>query len=373
MTTTNTDRVYGKEIVKDFAVELERRDATKRDFLVSPTDPEFNFNTSGAMLNPHFSLRTNGKYEHFAVNGYCHGLIANRLGIPKAYYDKMREDAPELLEKNVMHWLRERKNKLMLRTLDGRARAFLSERYRPIDNMDLMNAVLPVLQEQNMAIQEGALTDRRLYVKALFPDISDVIPPPDGTHARVDDVVQAGLVISNSEVGAGSVKVEGFVWRLVCRNGLITGASLRKMHIGKALGSDGDSIEEYFRDATKDADDCAFMMKVQDIVRATMDRKLFDDEVNKIRVARGDDIAVGKSEQVIELTRERLRLTQDERDSALHHLIKEGDLSRWGVVNAITRTAQDADSYDRKVELERSASGIVELPKRDWTRMNQDN
>jgi hypothetical protein len=185
--------------------------------------------------------------------------------------------------------------------------------------------------------------------------------------------VQAGLVISNSEVGAGSVKVEGFVWRLVCRNGLITGASLRKMHIGKALGSDGDSIEEYFRDATKDADDCAFMMKVQDIVRATMDRKLFDDEVNKIRVARGDDIAVGKSEQVIELTRERLRLTQDERDSALHHLIKEGDLSRWGVVNAITRTAQDADSYDRKVELERSASGIVELPKRDWTRMNQDN
>ncbi len=40
-------------------------------------------------------------------------------------------------------------------------------------------------------------------------------------------------------------------------------------------------------------------------------------------------------------------VTQGERDSILTHLIRGGDYSKWGMVNAITETANDHPSYDR--------------------------
>ena len=40
-------------------------------------------------------------------------------------------------------------------------------------------------------------------------------------EVAVGDAVQAGFVISNSEVGLGSVKIEPLIYRLVCKNGLV--------------------------------------------------------------------------------------------------------------------------------------------------------
>ena len=50
----------------------------------------------------------------------------------------------------------------------------------------------------------------------------------------------------------------------------------------------------------------------------------------------------------------------------LRHLIEGGDLTRYGLFNAITRAAADLDSYDRATEFERFGGQVVELPKRDW-------
>jgi hypothetical protein len=35
----------------------------------------------------------------------------------------------------------------------------------------------------------------------------------------------------------------------------------------------------------------------------------------------------------------------------LKHLILGGSLTTWGLANAVTRAAQDAESYDRATEL----------------------
>src|ERR1043166_4992015 len=77
---------------------------------------------------------------------------------------------------------------------------------------------------------------------------------------------RAGVVVSNSEVGQGSLRVEALDFRLVCLNGMIREAAVRKAHLGR--GSRGqDAIEdarEYFRLETQQADDRAFFLKVQD-------------------------------------------------------------------------------------------------------------
>jgi hypothetical protein len=50
----------------------------------------------------------------------------------------------------------------------------------------------------------------------------------------------------------------------------------------------------------------------------------------------------------------------------LSHLIQGGDLSRWGLANAITRQSQDEESYDMATQLEVDGGSVIELPSKDW-------
>ena len=84
--------------------------------------------------------------EPLAIRDTAHGQLAERVGIPKAYYDRMREHAPALFDTNVNHWLLASDGRRLVRTLDGHARAILSDRYRMLDNDDLAAVALPVLR-----------------------------------------------------------------------------------------------------------------------------------------------------------------------------------------------------------------------------------
>jgi hypothetical protein len=64
---------------------------------------------------------------------------------------------------------------------------------------------------------------------------------------------------------------------------------------------------------------------------------------------------------------------QDEtKESLLSYLIEGGDLSRYGLLNAITRTAQDQE-WDRGVQMEKDAAEIVELSKSEWESLASKN
>lgn len=41
-------------------------------------------------------------------------------------------------------------------------------------------------------------------------------------------------------------------------------------------------------------------------------------------------------------------------------------MSAWGLANAVTRAAQDVESYDRSQELEAVGGDIIELPQNAW-------
>ncbi len=126
----------------------------------------------------------------------------------------MRVEQPGLLDRNVNTWLSDDADRRMVRTLDGKVRAVLSERYRRLDNYDLAENVLPILQQLDGARFESVeLTETKMYLKVVTPRVTFEVAP--------GDVVQAGIVISNSEVGLGTLSVQPLVYRLVCRNGLI--------------------------------------------------------------------------------------------------------------------------------------------------------
>lgn len=340
----------GKSL-QDIAVELERRSKAKRDF-VAPSR-----HLSMVQDGGEFQIAV-GEHGYFGMRETAHEQVAGRLGIPKSYYDRMRQEAPALLARNVNHWLLEGREQRMVRTLDGQARALLSNRYRPLDDDSMAEAVLPALANSGCSVESCEITERRMYIKAVSPRLQ--------FEVRKGDVVQAGLVVSNSEVGMGGVRVEPLVYRLVCSNGMIVqDHSLRKYHVGRGFGSDDDGAQELYRDETREADDRAFFMKVRDTVVGSLQRDVFERVANRMIQAATEAIS-GDPVKVVEAAQKRLGLTEGERGGVLSHLIRGGDLSRYGLLNAVTRASQDVTDYDRATDMERMGGVVLELPQRDW-------
>ena len=80
----------------------------------------------------------------------------------------MRTDYPAFLDKNINCWLMKNPERRMLRILDGKLRIFLSDRYRRMDNMELMDHVLLIIAEiKGCEIISCDITETRLYLKVL--------------------------------------------------------------------------------------------------------------------------------------------------------------------------------------------------------------
>lgn len=339
----------GKTLV-ELAEELQRQSEAKKDYIADTSVLEMTPSTELALQN--------GTRHEFPLTNHAHNQIAQRLDIPAKYYNRMRSEAPELLAMNVNEWFHSQPERRMVRTLDGQARAFLSDRYRRLDHFELAESVLPVLGEMGEGIQivSAELTEKRMYLKAINRRLELEVKP--------GDVVQAGLVISNSEIGLGSLKVELLVFRLVCANGLISqDYSQKRYHVGRAA-DDGEAYQLYSDDTLK-ADDKAFFLKVQDTVRAAVDIARFSTIVNRMKEATELRIE-GNPVAAVEVMGEKFGYNSTEKSGVLTHLIQGGDLSAYGLMNAVTRTSQDIEDYDRATELERDGSKVLSLPASTW-------
>ena len=62
----------------------------------------------------------------------------------------------------------------------------------------------------------------------------------------------------------------------------------------------------------------------------------------------------------------RYGLSQAEQGNVLQHLIQGGDLSQWGIMSAVTRTAEDAENYDRATEIETIGGKMLTMGKSAW-------
>lgn len=332
------------------AQKIEAQKELKLDMVVPTTKIEIE--TSSDKVS---SLIVPGQGS-FPILPLAHRQIATHTGIPAQYYDRMQAEQPQLLASNINTWFNAKPANRMVRTLGGDMRAFLSDRYQRIENEEIAEAALPVLAElPGVKIVSCEVTDRRLYIHAVVPTITGEV--------KRGDVVEAGVVISNSEVGLGSVSVAGLIWRLVCLNGMKTSDAFRRNHVGRKVeGSEDYSI---YGDDTLKADDRAVLLKVRDMVKACVDETKFRANLSKLQALTEGKI-IGSPEKAIEVLARKVGATDGERGGILRSLIEGADLTRWGIVNAITHQAHTAESYDRAVEFETMGGKLVDLPVSEW-------
>ncbi len=102
---------------------------SKRDYVADTR--KLNFTQEGEVV-----VDVQGENRIFKPTPLCIQQIGSRVGIPAKYIERMQAGHGDLLSQNVNHWFAAQPEKRMLRTFDNGskvARAFLSERYRPLD------------------------------------------------------------------------------------------------------------------------------------------------------------------------------------------------------------------------------------------------
>ena len=199
---------------------------------------------------------------------------------------------------------------------------------------------------------------------------SKVVNPRLTAEVVPGDIVQAGVVISNSETGQGAVCVQPLIYRLVCSNGMtVNEARARRNHIGRASSAD-ENLLIYSKETLK-ADDKAFIMKVQDTVRAAVDEARFAKILGKLRESTDKKLNTADLPAVVKLASSSMGITDAESDGVLQRLIEGTDYTLYGLANAVTRHSQDVESYDRASKLEEIGYQIITMSPELFRHINQ--
>ena len=359
----------GKSLV-ELAQELVRIKETAQDFIVPTEKLRAEVVDENGFQALKFGF-TNGKDHNFNLNSWSTGQVASYTEVPKQYLDRISLENKQLAADSINHGIlkqvqvakhEKRNESRLIRTVDGHVRGMLSSRYRILDGHDMLESVFPVMQEKEMQVVSSEITEKRLFIKALSPKLEAEI--------KKGDMVQYGLVISTSDVGAGSVRVEPLMYRLVCENGMISNTAVRKYHVGKNQAE--DDIRELLSDKTRDLTDRAFWASVKDVVLASMRPENFEREVDRLRVAANMEIKNFDLPRVVELTMKATGLTGEKKHNSILAALASGNegagLTQWGLINSFTKAAQDDHfSYEDSIELERAGGMILDLPKTAWS------
>lgn len=340
----------------ELAQQLETNRDAKTDYVMD---------TREIVMTPEESQIVVGGGQNVALNptGHCHNQIAAYTGIGTRYYNKMLEESPALLAGNVNHWLHvdsEKENRRMVRTMDNVARAFLSDAYLRVDNEHIAEVALRAFElADDIKIASCEVTDKKLYIKAVFPRTQ--------TEVKVGDAVQSGVIVSNGEIGNGRMRVDPFWLRLWCLNGcasMVKETGFSRIHRGSKIQNDG----VVYQQDTLDAVVQSTLLQMRDAVTTFADPKWFETHVEAIRRTT-ETKAVEKPIEAVKVLAKTVGLLEAESDSILERLIRGGDYTQYGMLNAVTNLANDTESYDRATELEYIGGQILDLPASQWTRI----
>jgi hypothetical protein len=127
-----------------------------------------------------------------------------------------------------------------------------------------------------------------------------------------------------------------------------------------------------YTDETIRADDRAFLLKVQDTVRAAVDEAMFGRVVDAMRDAAGARMNTDDIPGVVRLASKDYGLGEHEEAGILNRLIECRDYTLYGLANAVTRHSQDTENYDSATELEPIGYEMINMERQRWNRLNSE-
>lgn len=288
------------------------------------------------------------------IGHWAFGQLCNRVGAPANY---VRELPATLACQNLNHGLANLSDKsdtaqlLFHRNGDLLLRAFTSDKYARIWNWEVAERLLalqargwePARPDFNAGPDAAPAlyaSDHDLFV--FIRNRAAVITEPGNP-----DGLQRGVIVENSEVGAGALKLTRFLYRAMCGNHIIWGASkvleISVRHVGNARSR---------------------WSLYQTAVARYMDSSASEEEA-RVAAARTTLIAADKEAVLDKLFGMRqLSISRKTLEAGYEAVNREQDgdpRTVWGIVQGLTRHSQGTPYADQRAQLDRAAGRIMEV------------
>lgn len=371
--------------LENLLTTVVEQNKTKRDFVANTKESIAMVDAPDMPQKVALVLRKEGEaeLERFSISENCHRQIAGRLQIPLKYYFRLLEDHLDLVVTQVNALFQREPQTRLLRTLDGKARAFLSDKYKVLDNDQVLEQVLPPIVQGDIQSQmlSANISENNMYMKVLFTDdalaqdIGELARPSNHiggqNNGQTRDIVRPGAIIKNSETGMGSMVTEGFFYRDYCLNGCVYGVSnifsTKRIHLGGKLVANGDF--EVFSDETKRKQNELIIAEVTDTMKALTNPENVQKMGDALRATKEGAQVENAFAAVDQLAKE-VDIRDGEKESVIQNMLEDGDFTRWGMINAVTKVANtDAVDYERACELEQIGGSLIDLHTSQWNRI----
>lgn len=295
--------------------------------------------------------------QQAALTHWAFGQLSSRINAPASY---LRNLPPTLAVQNLNHGIKQRTeangtdqdNARLLIHSNGSmlVRALTSEKYTRIWNYEIADRMRglesygwePARPDIRVIDDRPALYASDHDMFAFLRNQSAIIAEPGN-----DKGLQRGIIIENSEVGASALKLTRFLYREMCGNHIIWGASqvmeIKVRHVGDARQRwDGYAAE----------------------VRKYAEESASDDEA---KIAQAQTIRIGntKDEVLDKLFGKRsLNISRKVLESSFDAVQpdQDGDPKMlWGFVQGMTRYSQTIPYADQRTAIDRAAGKIMEI------------
>lgn len=330
------------EVAASRVLEAHRLDGDRADVVVHQLRAwafgSSDGHTMGLTRVP-FEGRPDG--EPLALRDLAFSQLSTKIGVPAHYIRSL----PVRLQVACMNWgLVHQNSPALLRLAGTEVRAILSDRYAAVDDSLLLEMIAETLDKT------GYRDDALVRAVAVGPHtVMRITIPNEGVAVRVNDVMESGIDISNSELGLRSVQVTPVTYRLICTNGMRawrSEAAMRMRHIGDPAR---------LRDQLRDAIPVAFAEARGDIerwqraVNLLVDSAL--DEIESLRslgLSGAEILAVGHT-----YARDQ-SLPATSSVESLNDVLKTSS-SVFDIANAVTATAKAREGVAARLNLEEVA------------------
>jgi hypothetical protein len=379
----------GRRAVADVLKELERQKEARKDAVVRSDRLSLQVSDNQILLR----TPVQGTDQLVPMNTRAWGQLLSMVGLPKRtpLYNMLmtgakadsgrRRNTPEGKKFDPRtYWptfttmandiLQTEKHPLLVRLMDDSesrtyCRALLSDQYKIVPNDAYFYSIAEKLMEVGAEIWHARLSDDHFYGYAVSPGITGQITtdrtfdPGDGWSSRwygkEGDVYNAAMAFGNSETGAGGCFIKQAILRRVCQNYCIYHDVVNLAHIGRRMGE-----ELMLSEQTIMAENKVFFMKIGDYVSSTFDPERFQKMIDAINGAAKEAVDPNQAETVAENLMFAYDISQERMAQIKRHFYAEGDYSRLGLANAVTRCAH-AETHEAEVgfDLENLGADVI--------------
>lgn len=284
-----------------------------------------------------------------------HNSLARKFDIPLNYYRRIQSEEPKLFEKTINtlnkdkkpHLFRKHRVKKKFRIKNilngqssGNLRALLSDRYKIIDNKEILKHLEPKFDKKNFVLLSGYQDDNIMSCKIRFTNLIGSV--------KQGDTVYGGIYLRNSEVGRSSLTISALIYRLVCTNGLMlpnTESIYNTFHLG--VKNPVGHLPNYIIPT-------ACLDKVDEVINYLLSKDAFKNNLQLLKETTFKEIKKVKYNKIKEL----FHTTDKEQEMIKEEFEKENDFTIYGLIQAFTSTARKIKDIQRSLHLEK-VGGLI--------------